>query len=57
MKFHVVCIWEDEFQKYVADVPELPGGMSQGKTIEEVVDNIKNAIKGYHDVQAGHGRP
>ena len=34
-------------------MPELPGcmSMSQGKTLDEAIDNIKDAIKGYLYVQ------
>ena len=39
---------------YVASVPELPGCVSQGKTLDETIENIKDAIKGYLHVQASH---
>jgi predicted RNase H-like HicB family nuclease len=32
---------------WVAEVPSLPGCISQGKTREEAVQNIREAIKGY----------
>lgn len=54
MKFQVVFTYDPEYQGYVADVPELQGCMSQGKTMEEAVDNIQDAIKGYLKVQAKH---
>jgi predicted RNase H-like HicB family nuclease len=30
-----------------AEVPSLPGCFSQGETIEETLENIKDAIQGY----------
>jgi len=36
---------EDEY--FVAECPSLPGCISQGKTREEAVVNIKEAIQGY----------
>lgn len=32
---------------WVAECPSLPGCISQGKTKEEAINNIKEAIKGY----------
>ncbi len=54
MKFQVLFTYDPEYQGYVADVPELPGCMSQGKTVEEAVENIRDAIQGYLAVQAKH---
>jgi len=57
MKFQVVFTFDPEYQGYVADVPELPGCMSQGKTLDEAVDNVRDAIKGYLFVLTRHGTP
>jgi len=46
MKFEVV-IREGEDGWYVVEVPSLPGCISQGKTIEETLENIKEAIELY----------
>jgi len=32
---------------FIAEVPELPGCYSQGKTVKELMDNIKEAIEVY----------
>jgi len=47
MKFKVVITYDDEYKGYVVDVPELQGCMSQGKTIDEALANIKDAISGW----------
>ena len=49
MKMHVV-IEQDEAGYYVAEVPALPGCLSQGKTYEEAISNIKEAIEGWLEV-------
>ena len=49
MKLHVV-IEKDEAGYYVAEVPALPGCLSQGKTYEEAIANIKEAIEGWLEV-------
>ncbi len=56
MKFQVIFIFDAEYQGYVAEVPKLPGCVSQGKTLDETVENIKDAIKGYLYVQEKHLR-
>ncbi|MCD6335243.1 MAG: type II toxin-antitoxin system HicB family antitoxin [Candidatus Latescibacteria bacterium] len=55
MKFQAVFTFDPEYQGYVAEVPELPGCMSQGETLDEAIANIKDAITGYLHVQAIHG--
>ncbi len=49
MKFHVK-IEQDESGYYVAEVPALPGCLSQGKSHEEAIANIKEAIEGWLEV-------
>ena len=49
MKLHVV-IDQDEAGYYVAEVPALPGCLSQGKTKDEALANIKEAIEGWLEV-------
>jgi predicted RNase H-like HicB family nuclease len=49
MKMHVI-IEKDEAGYYVAEVPALPGCFSQGKTYEEAISNIKEAIAGWLEV-------
>jgi len=40
-----VVIEQDEDGFFVADCPELAGCHTQGKTIEEAIGNIRDAIK------------
>ena len=49
MKLSVI-IEKDEAGYYVAEVPALPGCLSQGKTYEEAITNIKEAIEGWLEV-------
>jgi predicted RNase H-like HicB family nuclease len=49
MKLHVI-VEKDEAGYYVAEVPALPGCFSQGKTYEEAISNIKEAIEGWLEV-------
>jgi len=45
MKFKVI-ITTGEDGWYVAECPALPGCISQGETIEQALENIKDAIQG-----------
>ncbi len=56
MRFKVVIMYDSEYKGYVVDVPELAGCMSQGKTIDEAIENIKDAIRGWLEVEKKHGR-
>ena len=49
MKLHVV-IEKDESGYFVAEVLALPGCFSQGKTREEALTNIREAIEGWFKV-------
>jgi len=49
MVFKIV-VEKDETGYYVAEVPALPGCVTQGRTIKEVKKNIKEAIKGWLEV-------
>lgn len=49
MKLRVI-IEKDEAGYYVAEVPALPGCLSQGKTYEEAIANIKEAIERWLEV-------
>ena len=46
MKFRVL-IEPDEDGIFVAECPNLPGCISQGRTRDEAIENIKDAIRGY----------
>jgi predicted RNase H-like HicB family nuclease len=49
MKLYV-HIEQDEAGYYVAEAPALPGCFSQGKTKEEALENIVEAISGWLEV-------
>ena len=42
-----VVIYKGEDSYWVAECPSLPGCISQGKTRESVIENIKEAISCY----------
>jgi len=56
LKFPVYLEYDFEYGGYVVDCPTLPGCMSQGKTKNEALENIKEAIVGYLKVLKKHGK-
>lgn len=56
MKYRVL-IEEDGDGFFVAEVPSLPGCVSQGRSRSEAVTNIREAIAGYVESLTAHGEP
>ena len=52
-----VTIDRDEDGVWVVESPAIPGCVSQGKTKQEALTNIKNAIKLCLEVRAEQGLP
>ena len=55
-KFTVI-VEQDEDGLYVASVPLLQGCYTQGKTYEEALENIKDAIKLHIEARQSLGEP
>jgi predicted RNase H-like HicB family nuclease len=56
MKFRIT-VEPDEDGVFVAECPALPGCVSQGKTRDEAMANIRDAIQGYLASLKQHGEP
>lgn len=56
MKF-VVTVEQDEDGVYVVECPAIPGCVSQGKTEDEALRNIRDAIRECLAVRAERGMP
>ena len=56
MKYRVL-VEQDEDGMFVAEVPSLPGCVTQGKTRSEAVANAKEAIAAYLESLHTHGDP
>jgi len=52
-----ILIDRDEDGIFIAECPNLPGCISQGKTRQEVIANIQDAIKGYLESLKKHNEP
>jgi antitoxin HicB len=56
MKYRVL-LEQDEEGWFTAEVPSLPGCISQRKTREEAVKNVQDAIQGYMESLEKHNEP
>lgn len=56
MKYRVL-IEQDENGIFVAQVPSLPGCLSQGTTREEAVLNVREAMAAYTESLRKHNEP
>ena len=56
MKFRVI-IEPDEDGVFVAECPSLPGCVSQGRTRDEAIANVRDAIAGYLASLKKHDEP
>jgi predicted RNase H-like HicB family nuclease len=55
MRQVIVYLGEDDW--WVAECPSLPGCVSQGRTREAAIENIKEAIRGYVKALEEDGLP
>jgi len=56
MKYRVI-IEQDEDGMFIAEVPSLPGCISQGETRTEALKNIQEAIEVYIESLNAHNEP
>jgi predicted RNase H-like HicB family nuclease len=44
-RYEIIIYWSAEDQAYIAEVPELPGCMADGKTYQEALSNVEVIIQ------------
>lgn len=44
-KYEVIIFWSEEDDSFIAEVPELPGCLSDGASYQEAVKNVERAIE------------
>lgn len=43
-KYEMIVFWSEDDQKWLVDVPELPGCMADGNTAVEALENAEKVI-------------
>ena len=56
-KYEIIIFWSAEDDAYVAEVPELPGCMADGKTYQEALSNVEGIIDEWIETATKLGRP
>ena len=45
LKYEIIIYWSEQDGHYIAEVPELPGCMADGATLEETLAMAKEVMK------------
>ena len=56
-KYEIILYWSAEDKVFVAEVPELPGCMTHGKTQQAALKNANEAIRLWIDTAKEFGDP
>ena len=57
MNYEVIIYWSDEDQAFIAEVPELPGCLADGKTYEAALKNVRQISREWLQTAEELGRP
>ncbi|MBC7815897.1 MAG: type II toxin-antitoxin system HicB family antitoxin [Planctomycetaceae bacterium] len=57
MNYEVIIFWSDEDQAFIAEVPELPGCLADGKTYEAALKNVRQISREWLQTAKELGRP
>jgi predicted RNase H-like HicB family nuclease len=55
-KYEIIIYWSDIDNSYIAEVPELPGCMADGKTYFEALQNTELVISEWLETARSLGR-
>ena len=56
-KYEIIIYWSNEDEAFIAEAPELSGCMAHGKTPDEALKNVKEAIQLWIDTANEFGDP
>jgi predicted RNase H-like HicB family nuclease len=56
MKYEVIIFWSAEDDAFIAEVPELPGCVADGRTYREALRNVERVAKEWIAVATELGR-
>lgn len=56
-KYEVIIYWSKEDKAFIAEVPELPGCMADGRTPQEALSNVEVIIQEWIETAKELGRP
>jgi len=56
-KYEIIIYWSVDDNAFIAEVPELPGCMADGKTYQEALANTELIIEEWLETARDLGRP
>ena len=56
-KYEIIIYWSEEDNAFIAEVPELPGCMADGKTYKEALSHAEVVIREWIKTAKELGRP
>ncbi|MEA3417669.1 MAG: type II toxin-antitoxin system HicB family antitoxin [Thermodesulfobacteriota bacterium] len=55
-KYEIIIFWSDENKSFIAEVPELPGCIADGKTYQKALSNAEIIINEWIETAKELGR-
>ncbi len=55
-KYEIIIYWSKDDEAFIAEVPELAGCMSDGKTYQEALTNVQGVIEEWIETTEDLGR-
>ncbi|MCK4468038.1 MAG: type II toxin-antitoxin system HicB family antitoxin [Desulfobacterales bacterium] len=55
-KYEIIIFWSDENKSFIAEVPELPGCIADGKTYQKALSNAEIIINEWVETAKELGR-
>ena len=55
-KYEIIIYWSNEDKAFIAEVPELPGCMADGRTHQEALANVEIIIHEWIETAKEEGR-
>jgi len=56
-RYEVIIYWSNDDDAFIAEVPELPGCMADGKNYQEALANVEGIIREWLETAKELGRP
>lgn len=57
MNYEVIIYWSEKDQAFIAEIPELPGCLADGKTYESALKNVRQISREWLQTAKELGRP
>ena len=57
LKYEIIIYWSEQDGHYIAEVPELPGCMADGETLEDTLAMVKEVMQLWVETAEEDGMP